>query len=149
MTMIHLVTENGGYEINLEELTREQANQLISAGKSIEFVPARIKLERFYLDENIKHEKPRKKVVRESRSHAKKRKNIEIILGSLHFRAYCNLTRQRYSLDDIAGYVLLTPEELKPFEKDFKKHYKNQYGQLYGAEYFFKSGRDKRHQDEK
>lgn len=140
--MIYLVTENGRYEVNLEELTREQSAELVSAGKSIEFVPARIKLIQLNA-KNVKHGKIRKRIVRESRKHAKQRKNIDTILGSLHFRAYRNLARQGRNLDDIAGYVLLTPQELKPFEKDFKEYFKKQYGQLCGAEYFFKSGRDK------
>ncbi len=134
----YIIPKDGEHEFNLEELSREETKDLVPAGKSIEFVPDRTKLRRFYSD-------GRSKIVDEDKNHARQRKNIDTILGSLHFRAYRNLTREGYSVNDIAGFIWLTETELKPFEKDFKDS-EHQTGRLYGTEYFFKPfcGGDKR-----
>ena len=42
-------------------------------------------------------------------------------LGSLHFRAYCNLRKQGYAPEDIAGFMVLSYEGLTEEREIFKR----------------------------
>jgi len=69
---------------------------------------------------------------------------LKYVLPSLHFRAYRYLSKEGYSIDDVAGYVLMSKKEVAEILSRGKhRSISNKDERIFGARYYIKRGHEK------
>ena len=127
-----IVDAKGIREVRYRELTREEAAELESAGQSTETY--------FRLTVNPE--------TLEQITEEEHLDETQQNLGSLHFRAYRGQKRSGYGPEDIAGFVVLSYDELAEERERFKERFDIEVNFI-GTQYFFKPERRKNNGEQK